>query len=187
MLVGIITLGQGVGVNALLRMGVDFTTIRAEVEKKQKKNNKEKNNHKKQKGYHSYSRLKKVIALAGKEAKELNHSYVGTEHLLLGLLRDEDGIAFRILNLLDIDIETCRNEILTEIDPNFESDNLEEAMAGSSSEQKNGSSKTPALKSFGRDLTKLATEGKLDPVVGRKKKFQELFKYYAEELKTIQF
>ena len=66
-----------------------------------------------------------------KEAKELSHSYVGTEHLLLGILRDTEGIAFRILNSLDIDIETCRKEILTEIDPNFESDNLEEAMGSS--------------------------------------------------------
>jgi ATP-dependent Clp protease ATP-binding subunit ClpC len=184
LLVGIITLGQGVAVNALLRMGVDFTTIRAEVEKEAKKNKKE-NNKKKEKEITHTPRLKKVIALAGKEAKELSHSYVGTEHLLLGLLRDNEGIAFRILNSLDIDIETCRKEILMEIDPNFESDNLEEAMAGGSgTESRNGSHKTPALKSFGRELTKLANEGKLDPVVGRKKEIARIVQILCRRTKN---
>jgi ATP-dependent Clp protease ATP-binding subunit ClpC len=183
LLVGIITLGQGVAVNALLRMGVDFAKVRSEVEKESKKNKKE-NNKKAEKEITHTPRLKKVIALAGKEAKELSHSYVGTEHLLLGLLRDNEGIAFRILNSLDVDIETCRKEILIEIDPNYEDDNLEEAMASGSSESKYTSGKTPALKSFGRDLTKLATEGKLDPVVGRKKEISRIIQILCRRTKN---
>src|SRR5678809_1763451 len=64
-------------------------------------------------------RVKKVLALAGKEAKSLNHSYVGTEHILLGLLREGEGVAARVLKTLEIDIERTRNEILKELDPNF--------------------------------------------------------------------
>jgi ATP-dependent Clp protease ATP-binding subunit ClpC len=168
LLVGIIQLGQGVAVNALLRLGVDFVTVRAEVEKATK-NNKNKDQKEKPGGEITHTpRLKKVIALAGKEAKELSHSYVGTEHLLLGILRDKDGLASRILHQLDIDLESCRAEVLAEIDPNFEADNLETAMAGSQDEKRTKSgTKTPALKSFGRELVELAQEGKLDPVIGR--------------------
>src|SRR6201994_4377099 len=64
-------------------------------------------------------RVKKVLALAGKEAKSLNHSYVGTEHILLGLLREGEGVAARVLKSLEVDIERTRNEILKELDPNF--------------------------------------------------------------------
>src|SRR6201981_3168819 len=64
-------------------------------------------------------RVKKVLALAAKEAKALNHSYVGTEHILLGLLREGEGVAARVLKNLEVDIERTRNEILKELDPNF--------------------------------------------------------------------
>ena len=64
-------------------------------------------------------RVKKVLALAGKEAKALNHTYVGTEHILLGLLREGDGVAARVLKKLEVDIEQTRQEILKELDPNF--------------------------------------------------------------------
>ena len=85
------------------------------------------------------------FAVAGKEAKEMSHSYVGTEHLLLGILRDDVGLASKILKKLDIDIKSCRNEILAEIDPNFEPEDLESAFAGSESESSTKStSKTPA-------------------------------------------
>ena len=66
-------------------------------------------------------RVKKVLALAGKEAKGLNHSYLGTEHILLGLLREGEGVAARVLKSLDVDVDRCRNEILSELDPNFSS------------------------------------------------------------------
>ena len=185
LLIGIIQLGQGVAVNALLRLGVDLVTIRSEVEEESKK----KNSDETAKGENEIThtpRLKKIIALAGKEAKEMNHSYVGTEHLLLGILRDDGGLASKILKKLDIDLKSCRNEILAEIDPNFEPDDLESAFAGNETESSSSksTSKTPALKSFGRDLVQLANEGKLDPVVGRKKEINRIVQILCRRTKN---
>ena len=182
LLVGIITLGQGVAVNALLRMGVDFVSVRAAVEKESKKHE---NVQKKKNSEMTHTpRLRKVIALAGKEAKELSHSYIGTEHLLLGLLRDNEGLAYKILTDLDIDLETCRSEVLAEIDPNFESDNLETAMAGGNDAKESSSPKTPALKSFGRELVELAEKGKIDPVVGRKDEIARMIQILCRRTKN---
>ena len=163
LLLGLINLGQGVAVNVLQKMGLDLQTVRTAVEKQVGTGPESKPS-----GNIPYTpRVKKVLALAGKEAKALNHSYVGTEHILLGLLREGEGVAARVLKSLDVDIERCRNEILSELDPNF-SGEPEEAAAGNSgvsSDKKD--SKTPALKAFGRDLTELAINGELDPVIGR--------------------
>ena len=163
LLLGLINLGQGVAVNVLQKMGLDLQTVRTAVEKQVGTGPESKPS-----GNIPYTpRVKKVLAPAGKEAKALNHSYVGTEHILLGLLREGEGVAARVLKSLDVDIERCRNEILSELDPNF-SGEPEEAAAGNSgvsSDKKD--SKTPALKAFGRDLTELAINGELDPVIGR--------------------
>ncbi len=163
LLLGLINLGQGVAVNVLQKMGLDLQTVRSAVEKQVGTGPESKPS-----GNIPYTpRVKKVLALAGKEAKALNHSYVGTEHILLGLLREGEGVAARVLKSLDVDIERCRNEILAELDPNF-SGEPEEASAGNSGnpeDKKEG--KTPALKAFGRDLTELAKKGELDPVIGR--------------------
>src|ERR671922_172027 len=102
-------------------------------------------------------RAQQVLALARKEADRFNHNFVGTEHLLLGLLREGDGVAARVLKNLDVDIEQTRQEILKELDPNFQAS--EDAPAGESAEktpEKKGEVKTPALKAFGRDLTEIA-------------------------------
>src|SRR5207249_136613 len=100
-------------------------------------------------------RAQQVLALARKEADRFNHNFVGTEHILLGLLREGDGVAARVLKNLDVDIEQTRQEILKELDPNFASQ--EEGATGESSsekpaQEKKGEIKTPALKAFGRDL-----------------------------------
>src|SRR5256886_12398177 len=93
-------------------------------------------------------RVKKVLALAGKEAKALNHSYVGTEHILLGLLREGEGVAARVLKSLEVDIERTRNEILKELDPNFmPAESEQEAGEPTSNEDV----KTPALRAFVSD------------------------------------
>src|SRR6202167_6275757 len=114
-LLGLIKLGQGVAVSVLQKMGLDLETVRAAVEKQVGTGQEAK-----AQGSIPYTpRVKKVLALAGKEAKALNHSYVGTEHILLGLLREGEGVAARVLKNLDVDIERCRNEILKELDPNF--------------------------------------------------------------------
>ena len=115
LLLGLIKLGQGVAVNVLQKMGLDLETVRMEVEKQVGTGPETK-----MVGNIPYTpRVKKVLALAAKEAKALNHSYVGTEHILLGLLREGEGVAARVLKNLEVDIEQTRSEILKELDPNF--------------------------------------------------------------------
>ena len=115
LLLGLIKLGQGVAIIVLQKLGLDLETVRNEVEKQVGSGPDTKMS-----GNIPYTpRVKKVLALAGKEAKALNHSYVGTEHILLGLLREGEGVAARVLKNLEVDIERTRNEILKELDPNF--------------------------------------------------------------------
>jgi hypothetical protein len=115
LLLGILKLGQGVAVNVLLRMGLELETVRSEVEKQVGTGPDQK-----MIGNIPYTpRVKKVLALAAKEAKTLNHTYVGTEHILLGLIREGDGVAARVLKDLNVDLEQTRHEILRELDPNF--------------------------------------------------------------------
>src|SRR3954451_15292158 len=153
LLLGLIKLGQGVAVNVLQKMGLDLETVRMEVEKQVGTGPDQR-----VVGNIPYTpRVKKVLALAAKEARALNHTYVGTEHILLGLLREGDGVAARVLKNLDVDIEQTRQEILKELDPNFASG---EEAGGETPEkpaqEKKGEIKTPALKAFGRDLTEIA-------------------------------
>ncbi|MGC6423358.1 MAG: ATP-dependent Clp protease ATP-binding subunit [Lentimonas sp.] len=181
LLLGLINLGQGVAVNVLQKMGLDLQTVRSAVEKQVGTGPESKPS-----GNIPYTpRVKKVLALAGKEAKALNHSYVGTEHILLGLLREGEGVAARVLKSLDVDIERCRNEILSELDPNF-SGEPEEASAGSqgNSPEDKKDSKTPALKAFGRDLTELAKAGELDPVIGRKHEIRRVVQILCRRSKN---
>ena len=182
LLLGLINLGQGVAVNVLQKMGLDLETVRAAVEKQVGTGPETKPT-----GNIPYTpRVKKVLALAGKEAKALNHSYVGTEHILLGLLREGEGVAARVLKSLDVDIERCRNEILSELDPNFTGDHegsLSPSTTGSSGEEKK-EVKTPALKAFGRDLTEMARNGELDPVIGRKNEIRRVIQILCRRTKN---
>src|SRR5476651_90211 len=115
LLLGLIKLGQGVAVNVLQKMGLDLETVRMEVEKQTPGGPDQK-----MIGNIPYTpRVKKVFDLAKREAKNLNHTYIGTEHILLGLLREGDGVAAKVLRNLDVDIEECRNRTLKELDPNF--------------------------------------------------------------------
>ena len=189
-LLGLIKLGQGVAVSVLQKMGLDLETVRGAVEKQVGIGQETKS----PLGSIPYTpRVKKVLALAGKEAKQLNHSYVGTEHILLGLLREGEGVAARVLKSLDIDIERTRNEILRELDPQFSSGGEggggEEAAAGSP--QRPGGTtdekkevKTPALKAFGRDLTELARKNEMDPVIGRKNEIRRVIQILCRRTKN---
>lgn len=188
LLLGLIKLGQGVAVSVLERLGLDLETVRMEVEKEVGTGPDTKIS-----GSVAYTpRVKKVLALANKEAKSLNHSYVGTEHLLLGLLREGEGIAARVLQRLEIDIQSTRNEILAEIDPNFAPDDddlfeefeSEDEMDEDDESENEGKSKTPALKAFGRDLTKLARESKLDPVIGRASEIERVIQILCRRTKN---
>jgi hypothetical protein len=115
LLLGLIMLGQGVAVNVLQKMGLDLETVRKEVEMQVGMGPDQK-----MIGNIPYTpRVKKVLALASKEAKNLNHTYIGTEHILLGLMREGDGVAARVLKNLHVDVEKTRQEILMELDPQF--------------------------------------------------------------------
>jgi hypothetical protein len=114
LLLGLVALGQGTAVNTLGKLGVDLETVRLEVERHVGTGPDQK-----MLGNIPYTpRVKKVLALAAKEAKALNHTYVGTEHILLGLLREGDGVAARVLRNLEVDAEKTRQAILRELDPN---------------------------------------------------------------------
>jgi len=196
LLLGLIKLGQGVAVNVLERMGLELDTVRMEVEKEVGSGPPQKTA-----GNIPYTpRVKKVLALANKEAKALNHSYVGTEHLLLGLLREGEGVAARVLKRLDVDIQRTRNEILAEIDPNFSpgdmddddddddlgvfEDEVDSQIESGGGNPGEGKTKTPALKAFGRDLTKLAQEGGLDPVIGREDEIERVIQILCRRTKN---
>jgi ATP-dependent Clp protease ATP-binding subunit ClpC len=177
LLLGLIKLGQGVAVNVLQKMGLDLETVRMEVEKQVGSGPETK-----MVGNIPYTpRVKKVLALAGKEAKSLNHSYVGTEHILLGLLREGEGVAARVLKNLEVDIERTRNEILKELDPNFTPPESEQE---GQSESRGKEVKTPALRAFGRDLTELARKSELDPVIGRKNEIERVIQILCRRTKN---
>ncbi|HTB84347.1 MAG TPA: ATP-dependent Clp protease ATP-binding subunit [Candidatus Sulfotelmatobacter sp.] len=191
LLLGLIKLGQGVAVNVLQGMGIDLETVRLEVEKQTPSGPDQK-----MIGNIPYTpRVKKVIALAQKEAKNLNHTYVGTEHLLLGLLREGDGVAAKVLRALDVDIEEARQRVLKELDPNFAAQaggeeppqppaepggEKQPAAAG----EKKGEVKTPALKAFGRDLTEIARKNEMDPVIGRKNEIERVIQILCRRTKN---
>jgi ATP-dependent Clp protease ATP-binding subunit ClpC len=201
LLLGLIHLGQGVAVNVLQKMGLSLETVRAAVEQQVGVGPQTKT----PVGSIPYTpRVKKVLALAGREARSLNHSYVGTEHILLGLLREGEGVAARVLRSLDIDIERCRNEIRAELDPNF----AQEGSQGDGGEQggiedpsmpfgaggvpggpggpgeERKELKTPALKAFGRDLTEMARSGEMDPVIGRKDEIRRVIQILCRRTKN---
>ena len=160
-LLGLVKEGSGVAANVLKNLEVDLRKIRLEVEKIV------------QSGPDMVTmgklpqtpRAKKVIEYAMEEARNLNHNYVGTEHLLLGLLREQEGVAAQVLMNLGLKLEDVREEVLNLLGHGVEGAETGERGGGLSG--KTGKSKTPALDSFGRDLTELAREGRLDPVIGR--------------------
>ena len=184
LLLGLIKLGQGVAVSVLERMGLDLESVRMEVEKQVGTGPDQKIT-----GNIPYTpRVKKVLALANKEAKALTHSYVGTEHILLGLLREGEGVAARVLQTLDVDIARTRNEILAEIDPNFSPEEPDDEFEGfedeGEMEEGEGKTKTPALRAFGRDLTKMARENDLDPVIGREPEMERVVQILCRRTKN---
>ncbi len=162
LLLGVIALGEGVAVTVLERIGISLEAVRLEVESAVGQGPQTK-----VEGNVPFTpRAKKVLQLAVAEAQSLSHTYVGTEHILLGLLREGEGVAAQVLRNLNVNIETTRQEIMRELDPNFEpAENDSAADEGERRSQKDA--KTPALNAFGRDLTALAREGRLDPVIGR--------------------
>ncbi len=194
LLLGLIKLGQGVAVNVLTKLGLDLETVRLQVEQQVGSGPETK-----MVGNIPYTpRVKKVLALASKEAKALNHSYVGTEHILLGLLREGEGVAAQVLRNLEVNLDKARSEILRELDPNFTSQNEDgedeeegngnkEAVTpggGTPNEKKGKNEKTPALKAFGRDLTEVAVKGEMDPVIGRSEEIARVIQILCRRTKN---
>ena len=182
LLLGLLKLGQGVAINVLAKMGLELDAVRMEVEKQVGSGQETK-----MVGNIPYTpRVKKVLALAGKEAKALSHSYVGTEHILLGLLREGDGVAAQVLKNLDVDIERTRNEILRELNPNFspEEEDMEAAEISGGGGGAGKQVKTPALRAFGRDLTELARKGSMDPVIGRTSEIERVIQILCRRTKN---
>ncbi len=189
-LLGLIKEGSGVAANVLKNLDIDLRKIRMEVEKLV------------QSGPDMVTmgklpqtpRAKKVIEYSMEEARNLNHNYVGTEHILLGLLREQEGVAAQVLLNLGLKLEDVREEVLNLLGHGMENEGGERAGmggratagagAGAESATKGGKSKTPALDSFGRDLTELARQGKLDPVIGREKEIERAIQILCRRTKN---
>src|SRR5271154_1363104 len=168
-LLGLVKEGSGVAANVLKNLDIDLRKIRLEVEKIVQTGP---GGEQVVMGKLPHTpRAKKVIEYSIEEARNLNHNYVGTEHLLLGLLREQEGVAAQVLINLGLKLEDVREEVLNLLGHNMpteESGGGGSGNAGSGERTSGkGKSKTPALDSFGRDLTELARQGKLDPVIGR--------------------
>ncbi len=177
-LLGLVKEGSGVGANVLKNLDVDLRKVRLEVEKLVKSGPDMVTMGK----LPQTPRAKKVIEYAIEEARNLNHNYVGTEHLLLGLLREQDGVAAQVLMNLGLKLEEVREEVLNLLGA---SGDLDEGQPMPSTEGgKKGKSKTPALDSFGRDLTELAREGKLDPVIGRAREIERVIQILCRRQKN---
>jgi len=189
-LLGLIKEGSGVAANVLKNLEVDLRKIRLEVEKLV------------QSGPDMVTmgklpqtpRAKKVIEYSMEEARNLGHNYVGTEHILLGLLREQEGVAAQVLMNLGLKLEEVREEVLSLLGHGMEgaegseragslgSGSGQQSQGGES--QRSGKSKTPALDSFGRDLTELARQGKLDPVIGREKEIERTMQILGRRTKN---
>jgi len=184
-LLGLIKEGSGVAANVLKNLDVDLRKIRLEVEKLV------------QSGPDMVTmgklpqtpRAKKVIEYSMEEARNLNHNYVGTEHILLGLLREQEGVAAQVLMNLGLKLEDVREEVLNLLGHGLEGGEVaerggREGGSGEGEGRKSGKSKTPALDSFGRDLTELARQGKLDPVIGRQDEIERSIQVLCRRTKN---
>ncbi len=186
-LLGLVKEGSGVAANVLKNLDVDLRKIRLEVEKLV------------QSGPEMVTmgklpqtpRAKKVIEYSMEEARNLNHNYVGTEHILLGLLREQEGVAAQVLMNLGLKLEDVREEVLNLLGHGLESSEVggerggREGVSGEAGAANKGSkSKTPALDSFGRDLTELARQGKLDPVIGREREIERAIQVLCRRTKN---
>ncbi|MDA1223354.1 MAG: NDP-hexose 4-ketoreductase, partial [Planctomycetota bacterium] len=182
-LLGLVQEGSGVAANVLKNMNIDLEKVRHEVEKIVKTGPSMVTM-----GQLPFTpRAKKVLELSMEEASQLNHNYIGTEHLLLGLIKENEGIAAQVLMNLGVKLDEVREEVLEFLgasDSPSDEESESESMSGSSSPAAGGKSKTPALDSFGRDLTELAREGKLDPVIGRSQEIERVIQILSRRTKN---
>jgi ATP-dependent Clp protease ATP-binding subunit ClpC len=181
-LLGLVQEGSGVAANVLKNMGIDLNKIRSEVEKIVKSGPSTVTM-----GQLPFTpRAKKVLELSMEEASNLGHNYIGTEHLLLGLIKENEGIAAQVLLNLGIKLEEVRDEVMEFLGADSNDDEEEEEGNAGEGGQANsgGKSKTPALDAFGRDLTELAREGKLDAVIGRNNEIERVIQILSRRTKN---
>ncbi len=180
-LLGLVKEGSGVGATVLKNLDVDVKKLRLEVEKLVKSGPDMVTMGK----LPQTPKSKKVIEYAIEEARALNHNYVGTEHILLGLLREADGIAAQVLMNLGLKLEDVRQEVLNLLGAGVDSEPTELGMKmGPAGVRSKVKSKTPALDSFGRDLTQLAADNELDPVIGRQREIERLVQILCRRTKN---
>jgi len=170
-LLGLIGEGTGVAAKVLKSMGVNLKDARTEVEKIIGRGS----------GFVAVEipftpRAKRVLELSLEEARQLGHNYIGTEHLLLGLIREGEGVAARVLENLGVDLSKVRTQVIRMLG--------ETAEVGAGSSSTGGRNKTPTLDEFGSNLTQMATEGKLDPVVGRQKEIERVIQILGRRTKN---
>jgi ATP-dependent Clp protease ATP-binding subunit ClpC len=185
-LLGLVKEGSGVAANVLKNLDIDLRKIRLEVEKIVQTGP---GGEQVVMGKLPHTpRAKKVIEYSIEEARNLNHNYVGTEHLLLGLLREQEGVAAQVLMNLGLKLEDVREEVLNLLGHNMpdstESGGGAGGGGGSERPASKGKSKTPALDSFGRDLTELARQSKLDPVIGRANEIERVIQILSRRQKN---
>lgn len=187
LLLGLISLGEGVAVSVLRSMGLDLNILRFEVERQFGTGGETK-----QDGPAPLTaRLKNIIVMSANEAKSMNYNFIGTEHLLLALLREGQSAAAQILRSLKVDVNRVREEVIKALDPNF-------IPGEDAPQEQNGFTPPPppqeapqsgepqfqALNAFGRDLTEIAKEGKLDPVIGRKNEIERVIQILCRRTKN---
>ncbi|HLF18235.1 MAG TPA: ATP-dependent Clp protease ATP-binding subunit [Candidatus Omnitrophota bacterium] len=171
LLLGLVREGEGVAAAVLQKLGLDLETIRIEVEKLV------------QPGPQTQvlgdipftPRSKKALELAAEEARALGHNYIGTEHLLLGLVKEGEGMAYRVLLNLGLDLGKLRNEVM---------ELLGSGIPGFGAQEPVKTDKTPAIDAYGRNLNKLAKEGKLDPVIGREEEIERILQILSRRAKN---
>ncbi len=174
-LLGLVKEGEGVAAAVLTSLGLDSENIRVEVERLV------------QPGPGKVMgedipftpRAKKVIELAMDEARSLGHNYIGTEHLLLGLIREGDGIASQVLLNLGLDLKSVRDEVLNLLGSSVPGYSVSQGAKGAKKK-----TRTPALDSFGRDLTEMARQDELDPVIGRGKEIERVIQILSRRKKN---
>jgi len=179
-LLGLVKEGSGVGATVLKNLDVDIKKLRLEIEKLVKSGPDMVTMGK----LPQTPRAKKVIEYAIEEARSLNHNYVGTEHILLGLLRENEGIAAQVLMNLGLKLEDVRQEVLNLLGAGVEDTPSDLGLKMGPSTGRKPKSKTPALDSFGRDLTQLAAGSELDPVIGRKREIERLIQILCRRTKN---
>ena len=170
-LLGLIVLGEGVAAQVLQDLGIDLKKVRREVEKMVGTGD----NILLVGEVPFTPRAKKVLELAVQEAQDMGHNYVGTEHLLLGLIREEEGVAAKVLEGLGASLELVRGQIV-----NLLGETTAHGVPGKEKRR----TKTPTLDAYGRDLTRFASEGKLDPVIGRGTEIQRLIQILCRRTKN---